>query len=521
MRFGDYEILNEIARGGTATVYRARQTHAGRVVALKVLSREAAGLAGRFHTEVEAVTRLDHPNIVPIYDVGEHEGWIFLAMRLVEGRTLADALAHGALPFHRAARVIATTARAIQHAHDRGVLHRDLKPANILLDASDEPHVADFGLARFTHRPNGLTPLRTALGTPAYMSPEQAEGRVESISAAADVYGLGAVLFETLTGSPLFSGESAMDVARQVIEREPARPSTLDPAIPADLEVICLRCLEKDPAHRYPAPAAVADDLERWLRKEPIVARPRRRWRKLERWSRCHPCQLALTAATVLALAGAGLGASWQHRRMLEVQRTAARPVALPPLRPTARLGFSAPWLAWFPDRKRQAIGTAEGRVLIWNSVQSRIEPELELESLPSCGGHAAVSNDGRWVALVNRGQGIDLWEASTGRLHARTNLPVSVGLLAFELGPQAETVIQGASQGLWIWRPLKHRLDLLLTTQQRALFAVCDWSRHRVMVALDRGDPSAEELIVIDLETGNELDRPPGPEGFSSPSGL
>jgi serine/threonine-protein kinase len=196
-RFGDYEILGEIARGGMGRVYRARQLSLDRILALKVISAgelAAPNVVDRFRIEAAAAASLDHPNIVSIYEVGELDGWNFFSMRLVEGQTLSQALASGPLPFDRAVRMLVTVARAIQHAHERGVLHRDLKPGNIMLDAVGEPHVTDFGLAKFTQRESDLTLPHTALGTPAYMSPEQAAGRVKEITTAADVYGLGAVL---------------------------------------------------------------------------------------------------------------------------------------------------------------------------------------------------------------------------------------------------------------------------------------------------------------------------------------
>ena len=243
-RFGDYEILKELGRGGMGRVYRARQISLDRIVALKVIpsgEMAAPNLVDRFRTEAEAAASLDHPNIVPIYEVGEQDGWNFFSMRLVEGPTLSQVVAQGPLIFERASQVLAKVARAIQHAHERGVLHRDLKPGNILLDAAGEPHVADFGLAKFTQRESDLTLTQTALGTPAYMSPEQAAGRTKEVTTASDVYGLGAILFELLTGQAPFAGESAMAIARQVVDDEPPTPSLVNRTVPRDLTIICLK----------------------------------------------------------------------------------------------------------------------------------------------------------------------------------------------------------------------------------------------------------------------------------------
>jgi len=304
-RFGDYELLDELGRGGMGRVYRTRQLSLDRIVALKVISTgemASPNLVERFRTEAEAAASLDHPNIVSIYEVGDYDGWNFFSMRLVEGQTLTQALAAGPLPFERAGKLLATLARAIQQAHERGVLHRDLKPGNILLDATGAPHVADFGLAKFTQRQSDLTLTHTALGTPAYMFPEQAAGRVKEITTAADIYGLGAVMFEMLTGLPPFAGETPMAIARQVIEAEPRAPSAVNPAVPLDLAVICLKCLEKDPARCYPSATALADDLERWLRHEPIRARPNTPVERLAKLMRRYPARTGLVLTALLAL---------------------------------------------------------------------------------------------------------------------------------------------------------------------------------------------------------------------------
>jgi eukaryotic-like serine/threonine-protein kinase len=307
----DYELLAEIARGGMGTVYRARHRRLNRVVALKMISaphlaEEAA--ARRFRTEADAAASLDHPNIVPIYEVGESDGRLFYAMKLVEGGSLAHKLAEakGAAggaqrPYEvrQGATLIATVARAIHYAHQRGILHRDLKPANILLDTHGEPHITDFGLAKnLDGQLSTLTVSGATLGTPNYMPPEQARGGSKQLTTAADVYSLGAILYEMLTGEPPFRGPTPLETMRRVVEEEPKRPSTINLLTDRDLETICLKCLEKDPQRRYDSAADLAEDLERWLRNEPIKARRSSALERAAKWSRRHP---AWTAFIVLA----------------------------------------------------------------------------------------------------------------------------------------------------------------------------------------------------------------------------
>ncbi len=303
---GDYEVLEEIARGGMGVVLKARQRSLNREVALKMLlggHYASAEYKRRFRQEAEAVARLQHPNIVPIYEVGEHEGLLYFSMRLLTGGSLADApkkqnSAAGSKAQQRwAAEMVAKVAEAMQHAHARGVLHRDLKPSNILLDEAGAPHVADLGLAKLMDEGGGggTGPL-DRLGSPWYMAPEQVE-QSKDITVAADVYGLGAVLYELLTHRPPFVG-APLQVLEQVRTREPDPPRKVRPQVDADLETICLKCLEKDPARRYSTAKALADDLRRWLRGEPIHARPVSVAEKLWSWCRRRP-QLAFATALI------------------------------------------------------------------------------------------------------------------------------------------------------------------------------------------------------------------------------
>ena len=251
----------------------------------------------RFYTEAEAAANLDHPGIVPIYEVGQHEGQHYFSMGFVEGQSLAQRLADGPLPAREAAELIAGSAEAIEYAHQRGVIHRDLKPANILLDASGNPRVTDFGLAKKVEGDSGLTGSGQIMGTPSYMPPEQAGGKRGEVGPAADVYALGATLYALVTGRPPFQAATAMDTVLQVVSDEPVPPRRLNASIPRDLETICLKCLEKEPARRYASAAALAEDLRRYLAGEPILARrgsaPERAWR----WCHRNPAVASLTGA--------------------------------------------------------------------------------------------------------------------------------------------------------------------------------------------------------------------------------
>ena len=321
--FGDYELLEEIARGGMGVVYKARQTSLNRIVAVKmILAGQLAGEADirRFHAEAEAAANLQHPNIVAIHEVGEHQDRHYFSMDYVEGQNLAALVREGPLPPAKAAGLVKTIAEAIQYAHQRGILHRDLKPQNVLIDEHGRPRVTDFGLAKRTGADSSLTQSGAVMGSPSYMPPEQATGRHDQVGPHSDVYSLGAILYQLLTGKAPFVGETPLATLRKVVEEDPGPPSKHSPLSPPDLETICLKCLEKKPEHRYPTARALAEELGRFLNHEPILARPASEWRKVSAWMLKHPWLITAALALIGAVAVIGLASLvyglWEHSQL-------------------------------------------------------------------------------------------------------------------------------------------------------------------------------------------------------------
>ncbi len=335
--FGGYELLEQIGRGGMGVVYKARQAGSNRLVALKmILASESATpiLLQRFQIEAEAAAKLAHPNIVPIYEIGEHDGLPFFSMMLIEGTRLdryittagfempQKEVPSGKLPVRETqlviARLMTSIARAVRHAHQRGVLHRDLKPSNILLDAQGQPYLTDFGLAKMADCSHNITVTGVVLGTPSYMAPEQAAGYQHEITTASDIYSLGAILYEMLTGRPPFRANTPIETLRQVMESDPQDPQTRNKLIDRDLATICLKCLERDPLRRYESAGALADDLDRWQRQDRIRARPASLPLRARRWTRRNPRVAMVIAGLMLGLTGAVLLLNSSHQRVLE-----------------------------------------------------------------------------------------------------------------------------------------------------------------------------------------------------------
>ncbi|MFP6618436.1 MAG: serine/threonine-protein kinase, partial [Pirellulaceae bacterium] len=321
--FGDYELLDEIGRGGMGVVYRARQKSLDREVAVKMIL--AGGLAdeesiARFYAEAQAVGRLRHPNIVQVYEVGQHKGHHFFSMDYIQGQSLSEVMRSRPVTAKEAAAYVRTIAEAVHSAHEAGIIHRDLKPANILTDDTAQPLITDFGLAKRTEDDSGLTRTGKIMGTPSYMPPEQIGSGDEPISPASDTYALGAILYELLTGRPPFRGESSMETLLQVLQQEPVAPCVLAPKLDLDLETITLKCLEKKPALRYESAQALADELGRYLKGQPIKARPVTWMERSWRWCKRKPVAAAIGSLLLLLMLILSIGgplAAWKQRVLL------------------------------------------------------------------------------------------------------------------------------------------------------------------------------------------------------------
>jgi WD40 repeat protein/serine/threonine protein kinase len=441
-QFGDYAIHAELGRGGMGVVYRAVQLSLNRPVALKMI--KWGGLADdqdlrRFQNEAEAVALLDHPGIVPIYEIGEHEGQRYFSMKLITGGSLADQMGALRNDPRSAARLVALVAEAVHHAHMRGVLHRDLKPANILLDESGRPHVTDFGLARRVENDAEITASGAILGTPAYMSPEQASGLRGLITTATDVYGLGALIYAVLTGQAPFAGESAIDTLTKIREKSPEPPRKRNPGVPRDLEVITLKCLEKDPRRRYSSAQALADDLRAWLDSRPIAARPVGSLTRVRLWSKRRPALAALIAALVLAMVGVTALSIAYARQQADRSNTerALRQQAVRERDRNARLAYMSSinlaareWQDANPARMRELLESTRPKSpddLDFRSFEwfylARLDRTPLWTSAPHGGrGHAiAFSPDGTWIATVSDSQAgppreIQILDARDGR---------------------------------------------------------------------------------------------------------
>jgi tetratricopeptide (TPR) repeat protein len=345
-RVPGYEILGVLGRGGMGVVYKARHLPLDRLVALKMIlagAHAGADDVARFRTEAEAAARLQHPNVVQIHDIGEQDRLPYVSLEFIDGGSLAQQLAGTPLLPRRAADLVRTLAQAIHAAHERGIVHRDLKPGNVLVTADGTPKISDFGLAKKLDGTAGATVSGAVMGTPSYMGPEQARGELQRIGPAADVYALGAILYECLTGRPPFRGATSLDTVWQVLHQEPVAPRRLQPRVPPDLETICLKCLRKEPGQRYGSAAALAEDLGRFLDGAPIQARPVGLWERSLKWARRRPAKATLLGVAVGVLLSGVAGGFWyvgrEHDRA-EQERALRRQAEQAEQQAKAVLGF-------------------------------------------------------------------------------------------------------------------------------------------------------------------------------------
>ena len=521
MRIGDYELLAEIAHGGMGIVFKARQLSLNRLVALKMIRAAEFASEGelrRFHLEAEAVAQLDHPNIVPIYEVGEHDAQPFFTMKLVEGGSLAaqivrDKLRNEDNRNEQTARLVVKVARAVHYAHQRGILHRDLKPGNILLDEQGEPQVTDFGLARRLAAASSLTLSGSIVGTPSYMAPELATGHGHEATVAADVYSLGAILYELLTGRPPFNARTPLETMRKVVEEEPVPPSQvrtdeLPPAqsrpwpvgrrksdsviqVDRDLEIICLKCLEKDPQRRYASPGALAEDLEHWLGHEPIQARASTAWEHAVKWTKRRPAQAALVGVSmgaamvlivVLLVASAKVAAQRNHA--LEQERITRTNLYVADISlaqhlldegdlNAARRVLAEHWPSVKSETRNPKSGmAADLRGFEWRYFWKRCEGS----ALATLRGHTAAvtclafSPDGATLFSGSRDGTVKRWDVSTRQCLETFPLPeafTAPGLrkeiFSLTLSPDARTLAVGTETDASFWDTQARRWKLTI----------------------------------------------------------
>lgn len=430
-RFGDYELFEVVAHGGMGLVYRARQISLNRIVAVKMIL--AAQMADeqtvrRFQTEAEAAAKLRHPNIVAIHVVGVEQGQHFYSMDFVAGQSLGQIVREYPLPPRRAATYVRSVAEAIHYAHQQGVLHRDLKPSNVLIDTDDQPRVTDFGLAKVAHDDSGLTLSGQVMGTPSYMAPEQAQGHGDKANARTDVYGLGALLYELLTGHPPFKSESPLATLKLVIEAEPVPPRQVNPKVPLDLETICLKCLRKNPARRYGNAQELAEDLRRYLAHEPIQARPIGALGKGWRWCRRKPAVAALSAATVVLLLTVTLGSVLAAWRIGLAKDAAVRTAAesrerLRRLNVSTGIGLmeagdllgALPWLVQALGLEQPGTDSDRLARLRIATVLHEAPKLVQLWTMPDLVEEAPFGPDGKHVIGLTKTGRVFLWEVSSG----------------------------------------------------------------------------------------------------------
>jgi WD40 repeat protein/tRNA A-37 threonylcarbamoyl transferase component Bud32 len=509
-RIGEYELLEQIGYGGMGVIYKARQLRLQRFVAVKMIRPdrlESAADVLRFRSEAETVASLEHPNIAPIYEVNECEGEHYFSMKLIEGGSLAQHLPRLAADLPAAVRMLILVARAVHYAHQRGLLHRDLKPANILLDAEGRPYVTDFGLAkRLGPKPGeaSLTQQGMIVGTPSYMAPEQASDQA-AVSTAADVYSLGAILYELLTGRPPFRGSTPLDTLLQLREQEPAAPRSVNKRADRDLETVCLKCLHKEAQQRYPSAAALADDLERWLRGEPIQARPVGRCRRTIKWARRKPLLATVLTLLVIVSCVGLLGVIWQWRHAVDsaeaVRQTAyARAIGQSYAEWRSGNAGSAEWL--LNECPEELHGWE------WHYLRRL----FRLRQLATLYGHddvvlaVAFSPDGSRMVSAGADRLVKVWDRQSVR-EILTLRGHAAAVTAVAFRPDGRRLASGSADGsVFIWDTTSGETVITWRCHAGAVTGLAFDPSGRQLVSTGSGKPAGGELKLWDAAKGKTL---------------
>ncbi len=489
--FGDYEIQEELGRGGMGVVYMARQISLNRPVALKMIK---AGIPAdahesrRFQNAAEAVALLDHPGIVPIFEVGEHDRQRYFTMKLIEGGSLGEQLPKFGGNYPGIVALMIEMAEALDHAHRRGILHRDLKPANILLDRQGRPHIGDFGLSKRVESDVEMTQSGAILGTPAYMSPEQTVGRRGSITTSSDVYGLGAILYALLTGAAPFGGDSIIETIDAVRNQSPILPTRRNPKVPRDLELICLKCLAKEPTERYLTAAALVADLRRFAAGEPVSGRAAGAIERAAKWARRKPTLAAAYALSLLVMLLGSLGgvAIWQWRdaerardaaelngRRAEkdrgiaeearIEATKSQAEAVAQKKRVERLEYARSMeiahQEWYDNKPNSSLSRLEQspadlRGWEWHYLNRLCHSDLHTLSGHSVGvGHALFSPDGKRILTASE-RTAKIWDVETGALiHTLQGHTQAIQSASFS--PDGSSILTGSEDNTgWTTRP-------------------------------------------------------------------